>query len=384
MRSQITRFSTYLWLVLFLFVFGACQEVEIVDITLPIDYEQTNSKITDVLCSLGFDSTDAVECGDHLVVGDVVFSKTSLLSGITSREKNNALVPSFIPSIDNIVDIPVSISSGFVQTMGTDWVTAIYSATSEFEQISDCRISFSVEESDINYPGGITVYADNDNRLPECYRDIRAWGIAAFPTGLPFEHVGDKVVFSVANLEEDWSPCSRQTLVMHEIGHTLGFAHPNGTETDSYGITASCQSEIEFEGQYIQATSNTSLSFMNGGKSCFIPLSENDSYSNVALYPTTYQPANLEVDIESQFIFSLTTTSVRLRTTTFTEAPPYRVEIDLADKYGQHVLSYTYYRASSYTKVLKNLPFGHYRIQATFYNFKGDYSEQSNTVLLNL
>lgn len=283
-----------------------------------IDSNVSSGLAYDNLLTAGFLPENIVEKEDHFIVeDDIVIMKDEIDNYVfdcRKKNKNNKITQAAtdgVVSISKVDDIYVKIHSSL---KGTIWESAIRSAMSNWNNISNCRINFiEYTDSPPPPPGGggkppiafttqsltydILIISDDNPETPSCMSNLSSCARGRFPTNGnpgPYVSINREVADSKSN-------AAKIDLVMHELGHCLGFRHTDWGETLYFlGIPYGTKEDEDFLGpcEYIYGANTLAgtpgsnpgdpNSIMNSG-SCghTSGLSDYDLNGARALYPNT-------------------------------------------------------------------------------------------------
>jgi len=229
-----------MWSALFLFILlVGCQK----------NQEESSALSPDLLKSLGchgFDTAGAIVSGGYIQAeGDILldtrlFDETvnpsldliiqALEDGAEDRQY--AVASNKLVSMTNAVSLQYYIdpSVGTIPNYGSNWVSAIRTAATDWTGITSCKITLS--EVSTASAADIKFYRDNSGALPPSsgLRPLPETLIAAacFPfAGNPGEFVSINDNAAMNNL---YNTTAKRTRAMrHEIGHILGLHHNQST-----------------------------------------------------------------------------------------------------------------------------------------------------------
>jgi len=378
MTSRISFF--FLLLIL---TFGCSKEI---DLEQSSDSLVTTENLTylEHLCQLGVNTENAEFYTDYIVVNDVAFSKEGLTTMVDAHpqenlseaasSRNNAI--SNVPYISRSGNILFAIHPSISEDLGSSWPQAIKNALANYERISGSRINFTEVRNPSRNISGINFRSDLDRNLPYCMRNLKAAASAFFPSRGNFHGF----ISISASATSNHSSCAKETLVRHEVGHTLGLLH-----TGSNSSPGNCFSQ-SVSGRLIETTNNPSNSIMSNAAGVrptdCRQLSSDDIYACTALYPRSYAPGTLRINVTSSS-FTNSTLAINYRGSVSTSSAPYKIDIQVRNSSNRLLQTHTYFsRTGSDTKggVLKNIPPGTYSFQARISNFRGDYVVNSQKV----
>ncbi len=200
------------------------QDVEILKQAEPtgLVINEQNREVVNKLIELGYELSDIKELNDFFAVeGDILYSKDIRDYPDTKKgdpnlrhaHTNNLVYPTRL-------NITVRVDAS-IPTSGTDnWRTAVQSALADWNGIANCGIFFVFTTSN---SAAITVRSDN-NQL-----DPTILGLAAFPSnGNPGNTILINLDGTVGAIQNVDIPEGRKRAIMvHELGHTIGFRHTN-------------------------------------------------------------------------------------------------------------------------------------------------------------
>ncbi|WPR75500.1 M57 family metalloprotease [Algoriphagus sp. NG3] len=175
----------------------------------------------------GFDLRNVKLYDEHVMIeGDLSIPLEIIRSNIArnSNDPNAQFVVNEggVVAFSNVSPISFFID-GSVSTINGNWAGAIRTAAQSWQNITNCRVSFN--EVFTAAQADIVFYADNSMNLPVCGRNIDGYAAAEFPGGgMPGRWI------SINRNDLSTTQGNRETVIRHEIGHSLGFRHddPHG------------------------------------------------------------------------------------------------------------------------------------------------------------
>ena len=302
-----------------MFLLSSCEDS--FDVTLTGGIQE--GLIMEKLHCAGF-KTEDVEVYDNYVVveGDMAISLDKLLQ-LSEKplavDKGSESAKTDSWAVDAGADVNITayqIFQYYIQPSmanlpgGNDWVTAIQTATEQWENISGCRVNFSQTFSASNadivfYPvkgtyfNG-TSYVNDPNvsvpdfpNLPNCAKDMKC-GFSKARASYPInQDIGSWVAIAGCSLTTPFPTLTQKTnIVAHEIGHTLGFRHADfgcaGNGEPTYDTQ--CPEYPAWGANHLWGTSTcdeTSLMAANDDNS----FNDNDRKAARMLYPEGTPPS---------------------------------------------------------------------------------------------
>ncbi len=204
--------------VAFIGVFTSCEKEESVCENYPEETIKSFEKAKIVLKKLGFGKDPVLLNSEIVAVSDVSFKISSLEATFKSME-NNSRNKSYINRVyyttvwrtnNIVVNIPSDVP--------TNWRKAIKKAVNKWNSL-DIRLNFSITENDAQVNNGINIkYCD----FYEEFSDPNYQQLSA-RSEFPYNGYPGSLLRINSNSNVNYS------LIMHEIGHTLGFLHPEET-----------------------------------------------------------------------------------------------------------------------------------------------------------
>ena len=150
----------------------------------------------------------------YLVEGDIMINKKNLISSPTSRHAHtNSIV-----DINKVTNMTLKVDVSIPQN--SRWLDAVIEAVTEWNNIPDCKVNFSIIPS--NSTSNANIYIASDfGTLPETVPMA-----AAIPwSGNPGSQV--KINLDNPNITT-MSAAAKKRSIMHELGHIIGFLHTDG------------------------------------------------------------------------------------------------------------------------------------------------------------
>lgn len=209
------------FLLLFTVILSNCQnddELNISSDTSTISFENDIA----IIKTLGFDVTNILDQGDYYRVENDIVLEKKYLNDYGKIDNDSIQLRQAVYSkgkIDQnkVSNITIGFSSSFPTTGRTpEWRTALSHAINEWNSISNCAIKFILTASSPN----VTIEhfrEENSNTVAEAYMPR---------SGNP----GEKIKINIVN--DYYSMDSKIHVLVHEMGHILGFRHTDG-DTDS-------------------------------------------------------------------------------------------------------------------------------------------------------
>ncbi|WP_269235296.1 M57 family metalloprotease [Flavobacterium flavigenum] len=224
------------------------------------------------LLDLGFNLKNIEEYEDFfLVENDILFNKNEKKSETVSKTAQvhaNSLV-----FMENVNNITVRIDSSIPASGNDNWRTAIATAISDWNNIIDCRINFTITT---NSTADILIGSDG-NILPN-----NNPAAAFLPSnGKPGSQIA--INLDAAN-NTVFSEKEKEHIIKHELGHTIGFYHTDGP---SKGEQTTSFNWIQYTPSGY-GTNQDPNSVMNAGWPYSFILSSYDIFSAKYLYPDSY------------------------------------------------------------------------------------------------
>ncbi len=303
-------------------------------------HKEVPSALMDQLDCMGADTTGAYMVGDHIVLeGDIAMTEAQLnyLSelrpsnpmGVSDRQQ--AVPEANAVTISNVADIVFFIdpSVATIPNYGQNWVNAIRTATANWTAISNCRVKYTETTNSTNPNIRLRFFRDNNPGLPAALRDLTPTdcstgcvvAAACFPSG------GQPGAFVSINdhpgPNELWGYQSlRESIMRHEIGHTLGLWH-NNSPADA--VDTNCNGAPLTNPTLINGTPLDDIfSIMRVG-AYSLNFTANDLAAARYMFPDTYN-----TPVVNNYTISSNTSTTRLVTFNVnlpTPQVPYRVRI---------------------------------------------------------
>jgi hypothetical protein len=241
-----------------------------------------NLKISNYLRQQGFDVSTIQDFGTHIVVeNDIVFDKSALLSlsenvdnpenfelhllgdGVEERQYVNN--PTSFVSMNNALNIKYYIDNSVanIPNVGSQWVTSIITATQNWTNISNCRITFVAVNT--HAQANVSFFADNNSTLPPALQNLppNSQNSNQVPAAADWPVNGNAGRFiSINDATSGWSmnTANRVKYMMHEIGHAVGLRHDNAAATEGSATQIQGTPIIDATSIMIQGLSQNVLS----------------------------------------------------------------------------------------------------------------------------
>lgn len=343
----------------------------------------------------GFRTQNIVDDGDYLVVeGDMVMKKQDLL---TILEKENQLLNGGNKTDSWVIDTAVTLS--YVSNIlyyvhptvnnlpsSNTWISAIQSATSAWNNIENCRITFvpttnpnladiTIYAVDGLYYNG-TTYVEAANTIPNVpTTELPACAIprcdgikalAAFPVDC---RVGRWLVLSTCT--DAVNQTQKNNIVTHELGHTLGFRHA------SFGCTTPGDTEASYHvectsvngANHLFWTPNCDHTSLMSSGAVDNALNDYDKMSARMLYPDCCQ-GNLSI---SGVTTNSCGTHCRSWQATISNTMPwYQLRLLLRNSAGQNVKLSNWVLGDNTTLTLNHNIAGTYKLIVQGKNYRGE------------
>lgn len=239
-----------------------------------------------ILARLGFDATSAADMGDYyLVEGDIAIPKENmngyaelLAKDDTSRLKQAR--SNYLVSVTNIADLKIMVDPSLSHT--SDWNNSIIQAIYQYNHtLSNVRMR--------------QVSSDPDIIIKAASLDEKICGEGGFPSSNGKAYPVVKINTSYNYL----SASQKLFLIVHELGHNIGFRHTNwygpGDEGEDPGIqipgTPSASNPVNTGYPYTGTPYNPDPTSVFNSKSCersWGGLSPNDLKALSTIYPPRY------------------------------------------------------------------------------------------------
>ncbi len=339
-----------------------------------------DTELYDYLDCQGFDLTDAKLYDEHVLVeGDLYIrldvirkkieeGKQDISAGRTSQFVVNT---GSVVDFNNVLNIDYFIDNSVGPIPG-DWEGAIDAATQDWEDISSCRVSFN--EVATAGAADIIFYADNDTALPACARNLGgAYAAAEFPAdGQPGSWI------SINDADPSATQGNRETVIRHEIGHTLGFRHDdpiNGNdELVNYTSTTTppaCGNDVLGANKLVGTPTSDGSSIMIPvfGTSTTIDFSSNDEEASIYLYPAGYSAP--VISSLTQYYASPTTKDVKV-TMSYQSVRMYRYRVERLPPWSSTPVQTNEYTTTGSTFWLYDVPHGTWDFRITSLNYARD------------
>jgi len=195
--------------VLILLILGSCKK-DASNVKKVVTIVPDNA-VTSYIKSLGYQNSEITDIGaDYLVDGDILFSKTSKIS-VQDSSKSKLKVEQYGTS--NYVGLYNNVVIQIDPSMN-NYVNLITDAIAQWNNVPNCRINFSIYNG--SSPSNLTIINSN---LGNGY-----CGQAYFPiNGNP----GAQVKINLTFLAPSYTSNQIESVIIHELGHTIGFRHTN-------------------------------------------------------------------------------------------------------------------------------------------------------------
>ncbi len=325
----------------------------------------------------GFDLAGAKLYDEYVVVEGVAIRRDLISKNIEAAEQSPtngrtdqyvvSLTPTGVVDFSNVTNIKYYIHSSIANLTG-DWEGAIHDALDDWENISNCRVSFvettSISSADIRFFNDAATGVST-SYMPVCARNIPGDShMAAYPSnGEPGSWV------SINNHWNTSSQGNRETIIRHEVGHTLGLRHDNSS---SEGAVTSCGVNIGLSVKLTGTPTVESSSVMDNSvftSTTVRNFTSNDKKAATFLYPegqsavvintlTQYYKTSSSKDIK----FTMTSPSVRM----------YRYHVERLPPWSSTPVQTSEYVTTSNTFWMYNVPHGTWRFRINGLNYGED------------
>ena len=293
---------------------------------------QKDAKLSDseinAIIKLGINPENAIVFQEHVIVeNDIALERANLTESVATRSL--AVYPQEVPYTSEMSTITLYRHPSFY-TAPPEWQTALDSALHYYNGLPHCALN--IELSD-NPESDIILLVDNttDPEIPPAYTSFTAFALGTLPTnGQIGKYISLGSDYFIPAPASPYYDRSRTKVLLHEIGHNIGFAHnckvgsgfvgnvnallietTSNNNWNNTGGRPECDSTSVMFGplnDYINGTSQPSYpggpilandwycnhpqGYNQGGAHYF---NVNDTFSCQALYPCRYFPFSLDI-----------------------------------------------------------------------------------------
>ena len=345
-----------------------------------------DSELYDYLDCQDFDLTDAKLYDEHVVVeGDISIRLDVIRKMIEEGEQNvsNGRTSQFVgntnsvAAFSSVLNIEYFIHSSVVLMTG-DWDEAIEAATQDWEDLPYCRIGFERVYSAVG--ADLKFYADNESALPDCMEDLGGLNVAQAEfsgEGIP----GRWISINVSNIP--LTLVNRESIIRHEIGHTLGFRHDdpigNDEPVNQTDDTVVCDHDVLGANKLVGTPTIDASSIMNPitSRTAEFNLSSDDGKASTYLYPDGYTAP--VISSITQYYATSSSKNVKIIMSTPSPVRMYRYRADRLPPWSSTPVQSNEYVGASNTFWLYNVPHGTWKFRITSLNYGRDATYPGNT-----
>ncbi|WP_421764686.1 M57 family metalloprotease [Ekhidna sp.] len=344
----------------------------------PKDLLSASPEIFDYLSCQDFDLTNAKLYDEHVLIQeDIAIRLDVILKNIEEAKQSSSggrtsqfvVNTGSVVSFNNVMNIYYHINSS-VETIPGNWKAAIRAAIQDWEDLPSCRISFN--EITKAKAADLTFYASNTSstNLSSCAKDFSsgAHARAEYPGG---GQPGRWIVINSNPTSQTQG--HRESVIRHELGHTLGFRHDNPFSYVEPVNYSGCGNMVLGANRLVGTPINDDTSIMTRS----IPnnetrhLSSDDAKASTYLYPAGYTAPKISTvtqtyrtsyskDVE----ITMSNPSVRM----------YRYRVERLAPWSSQVYQSAEYTTTSNTFLLSNVPHGTWNFRITSLNYARDAS----------
>ena len=336
--------------------------------------------------------TGAKQIDQHILLeGDISIPVAEIAYSMETSRQMDDLLPdteqfvvntSGVVTFANVLNMNYFIDSS-VPPIAGDWEGAIRTATQDWENLPNCRVSFN----EVTSAGSadIVFYADNSSGLPSCARNLGSgtYAMAEFPGG---GEIGSWI--SINDSDVSSTQANRVTVIRHEIGHALGFRHDNpignGEPVNATGSSI-CGNDVFGANQLVGTPTSDGSSVMVPfiGTSTSINFSSNDQQAATFLYPANYGYPAPEITTVQQYYAGGSFKDLR-----FTMATPtvrmYRYRIERLPPWSSTPVQTQEYTTTGNIFWLNDVPYGTWNFRITCLNYRRDASLSGLTKMVTV
>lgn len=345
-----------------------------------LDLFTHNREVYDYLQCQGFDLSKARLYDEHVTLGDFALQLDEIEAaqkkdkedsgGRTSQYVVNT---TGVVSFANVMDITYFIDPSVSPIESGAWVNAINTATQNWEDITNCRVNYQSVAS--AGAADLIFYSSSSTSLPACARNLPGgvYAMAEFPGS---SQSGRWISINPSDVSDTQG--NRETVIRHELGHTLGFRHNNAGATEPAN-PSSCGNSI-LGANLLSGTptsDGSSVMVPSIGTTTTINFSTNDRKSAGFLYP---EGITIPV-LTNVYSYYKTPTTRDVQLVMSNPANrTYRYQAERLPPWGSSPVQTAEYTSTSNTFWLYNVPLGTWNFRIAGTNYARDVWFNGNSI----